>query len=160
MAANDFLMSAQTKNLRAVEMLLNQGVDPNVRDRAGRTALMYAALDGDLPMAELLIRSGVDVNAQDRAGYSALHFAAQEYRAAAAELLLNAGAQIDPQDSHGNTPLFRAVFNSRGRGDVILLLLKHGANRLLANKSGVSALDLAETIGNYDTKQFFNPQKP
>lgn len=149
MAANDLLMSAQTKNLPAVDMLLNQGVDPNVRDRAGRTALMYAALDGDLPMMELLIRGGVDVSAQDRAGYSALHFAAQEYRAPAAELLLKAGAQVDQQDSHGNTPLFRAVFNSRGRGDVISLLLNHGANRVLANKSGVSPVDLAETIGNH-----------
>jgi ankyrin repeat protein len=60
-------------------------------------------------------------------GNSALHYAAQEYHCEMARLLLDSGASVDIQDKHGNTSLWRAVFNSRGRGDVISILLKAGA---------------------------------
>jgi ankyrin repeat protein len=70
-------------------------------------------------------------------------------------LLINSGAKVDAADKYGNTPLGRATFNSRGRGEVIRILLDHGANRDLPNKSGVSPVKLANTIGNYDVKQFF-----
>ena len=62
---------------------------------------------------------------------------------------------VDVQDEHGNTPLFRAVFNSQGRGEVVVQLLKSEADRNLQNKHGVSPLGLAESIGNYDVASFF-----
>jgi uncharacterized protein len=62
---------------------------------------------------------------------------------------------VDSEDIHGNTPLWRAVFNSRGRGDLIELLLSSGADRGHRNKRGKTPLDLANTIANYDVAQFF-----
>jgi uncharacterized protein len=69
--------------------------------------------------------------------------------------LLDAGALVDPRDSYGNTPLFRAVFNSSGNGDVIKLLRGAGADPYAKNASGISPLKLARTISNYDVRQFF-----
>jgi len=85
-----------------------------------------------------------------------LHLACQEGATAAASLLLDAGANVDQPNKHGNTPLFVAVFNSRGRGDVIRLLRSRGANPLYVNKAGQTPLGLAQTIGNYDVAQFFS----
>ena len=72
-----------------------------------------------------------------------------------ARLLIEHGATIDVEDSHGNTPLWRAVFNSEGRGDLIRILLHAGADRQHVNKHGKTPLGLAETIANYDELQFF-----
>lgn len=127
----------------------------NQKDSFGRTALMYATLEGDDNKVKVLIDSGVDVNALDNNGFSALHFAAQEYRVNPLNLLVEAGAKIDVPDKFGNTPLFTATFNSRGQGEIIKLLLERGADRNFKNTSGVSPLDLAEKIANYDIRQFF-----
>jgi ankyrin repeat protein len=62
---------------------------------------------------------------------------------------------VDKQDADGNTPLWRAVFESRGEGETISTLLAAGANPDLPSKSGVSARDLAARIGNFDVARFF-----
>jgi ankyrin repeat protein len=72
------------------------------------------------------------------------------------KLLLKAGAAVDPRDSYGNTPLWRAVFQSEGDGEVIQLLRKAGADPYIENKHGNSPLKLARTIDNYDVRQFFS----
>lgn len=64
------------------------------------------------------------------------------------ELLLAAGAPVDAVNAHGNTPLWTAVFNSRGSGDIIHLLRQHGANPWLQNRAGKTPVDLARTIAN------------
>ena len=124
-------------------------------DRLGRTGLHYAANENELEKAQALIAAGVRVDLPDDNGWTPLHFAAQSQSVAIAEALLVAGAPVDPQDSHGNTPLSTAVFNSRGRGDLIALLRRHGADPTRKNLHGVSPVALARNIGNYDIAQFF-----
>ncbi|HUD25458.1 MAG TPA: ankyrin repeat domain-containing protein [Burkholderiaceae bacterium] len=140
----------------AVRALLESGVDPNSRDRDARTPLMYAVVDGKLNVFGLLATyPGVDLNAQDKSGNSALHFAAQDYRVAEAETLLKLQARVDARDSYGNTPLWRAVFNSQGRGEIIRLLLAHGADPNSKNDKGKSPIDAARVIANFDVAQHF-----
>ena len=112
--------------------------------------------DADPEVVQLLTEAGADVNARDRGqSWSPLHFAAQSNRVDIARVLVEAGAEIDAQDGFGNTPLWRAVMSSKGRGEMIRFLLQHGADRNLANNSGVSPLALAERIANFDVKQHF-----
>lgn len=136
--------------------LLKDGTSSNTRDRDGRTPLMHATVESNAALASVLITHGADVNLVDSHGWSALHFAAQESDIQIASILLEHGAQVDAQDDHGNTPLNNAVFSSRGRGDLIKLFLSRGADKELKNKYGISPLDLAESIGNYDVAQFLN----
>ena len=89
--------------------------------------------------------------AVDGAGRLPLHYAAMANRVAEAKERLAAGD--DP--NLGNTPLFVAVFNSRGRGDLIAVLRQRGADPLEANNSGQTPVGLARLIGNYDVAQFF-----
>ena len=123
-------------------------------DRDGRTALHHAAINDDVEGAVMLLSAGAKPNAADSSGWTPLHFAAQVYGVDVANALIAAGAAVDAVDSHGNTPLFRAVFESKGRGEMIQVLLKHGADRARMNNHGVSALALAERIGNYDVRQW------
>ena len=54
----------------SVRLLLETGADPNVRNEAGATALMWAM--DDLDKSRLLIRSGADVNARSDDGRTPL----------------------------------------------------------------------------------------
>ena len=124
-------------------------------DEYGRTALHYAARDDRPDAVRELLALGLDPSAADDDGWTALHFAAQAQTARVVTLLLDAGAAVDVQDSHGNTPLFRATFESMGRGEVIQLLRAAGADPWCANKSNVSPVMLARTIANYPVAQFY-----
>jgi ankyrin repeat protein len=125
-------------------------------DRLGRTELHYAASRGDVAGVQTLLAAGAKADLPDDNGWTPLHFATQAHSVEASEALLAAGASVDSQDSDGNTPLSNAVFNSCGRGELIALLRRHGANPYLANIHGVSPLALARTIANYDVQQYFN----
>jgi ankyrin repeat protein len=117
--------------------------------------LHMAALTNDGHRVRELIAAGADVDLQDRAGFTPLHFAAQQYAVDAVRLLLEAGATVDVPNEHGNTALWTAVFNSKGRGEVIELLLRHGADPDRVNRHAGTPREAAELIGNYDVAQFF-----
>ncbi|MBT8418966.1 MAG: ankyrin repeat domain-containing protein, partial [Silicimonas sp.] len=79
------------------------------RDRAGRTELMNAVIDGDVARARQLLERGAQPDDVDKAGWCALHFAAQECSETMVKMLINAGANLELREKYGNTPLMRAV---------------------------------------------------
>ncbi|MCF6442125.1 ankyrin repeat domain-containing protein [Pseudoalteromonas luteoviolacea] len=124
-------------------------------DKDDRSELHYAALEGNAEKVRALIQSGALINRQCKQGWAALHCAAQTNCCATASLLLEAGADLELRDVFGNTPLWRATMSCKGDGSVIELLLCAGANPNAENKSGVSPVLLAKTIGNDNVAQFY-----
>ena len=104
-------------------------------------------------------RSSLTVNARGKSGWSFLHYAAQYNAVEIGQKLIDRGADVNAKDTFGNNVLWRATFASQGKGDFIKLLLSNGANKSAKNNFGVSPVDLADTIDNYDIKQFFNEEK-
>ncbi len=100
-------------------------------DRAGRTALHYAATDGELDTVRRLIAEGADVNAKEDAGWTPLHFAADQGDLDIVETLIAAGADVNAVNDGGEGPLFKAVaVGGRGNGPgVVSALLRAGADR-------------------------------
>ncbi|MEQ8812884.1 MAG: ankyrin repeat domain-containing protein [Imperialibacter sp.] len=125
-------------------------------DKLGRTDIHYATIERNLPKLRSIIDSGADVNLQDKTGWTPLHFACQNYDVESCRLLILNGATVDIKDLDGNTPLFRATFNCRDNsGDLIKLLMTHGADPDALNNHGVSPALLAERIANYPVRQHF-----
>jgi hypothetical protein len=142
-------------NLPGLFQLLNKNKALiEITDEMGRTPLMEAIIVNHTEITKLIIANGADVNKKDNKGWTALHFAAQLYSYDLTKLLLENGADVDSQDNYGNSPLSTAVFNSRGRGEVILLLIKFGADKNLKNKNDVSPYELAKKIANYNIFKF------
>ena len=138
----------------ALEQLVTD-TNLNLPDSGGRSVLSLVVNHGDETLLQWLLAKGPALDQQDRNGWTALHFAAQAYAVDMAALLLAAGTQVDVPDAYGNTALWRAAFESRGQGAMLKLLLAHGANPNQPNHSGMSPRQLAETIANFDVKQFF-----
>ena len=125
-------------------------------DDDGRTLLFHSIISKSINMIDLLLKRGSSTIIQDRLGWSPLHYAAQNNDLEGAKLLIEYGANLECKDAYGNTPLWRAVFSSMGMGDMIQLLLSKGADPGNHNNSDISPIQLANTIANYNTKQFFD----
>ena len=62
-----FRQAAHDGDMGRVKALLKQGIECNVADQDGHTALMFAAMNGHLPACELLVANGADANAANDA---------------------------------------------------------------------------------------------
>ena len=147
----DAVLSRDVARIRAG---IEAGGSVNERDKDGRSPLHHACIQNDDHIVELLLMAGADATSADGDGMTPLHFAARRYEVSIAKKLLQSGALVDARDSNGNTPLSDAVFESKGRGELIVLLLNAGADRNRENDHGVSPAALAASIANYDVKQW------
>ena len=134
---------------------IKSGFDIHSIDADGRTILFYAILENSISMVGMLIKAGADVNVKDKNSWAPLHYAAQDYLIGIAELLIDNGADVNAKDGNGNTVIWRAVFSSQGRGEMITMLKAKGADATIENDSGINALKLAKSISNYDVAQYF-----
>lgn len=98
-----FLAYARAGDVQKVQMAIEEGVDLNVTDEEGNTALMLAAGPGHDEVVELLLSSGADIEARNRAGETALMRANSDK--VVRRLLLN-GANVGARNSEAKTALY------------------------------------------------------
>jgi ankyrin repeat protein len=96
----------------------------------------------DLELIQLLVQKGANINYIDSYKGSSLTIACKNNDITIIEYLISIGFDVNNQAGHsGWTPLMSAV--SRGRLDVVHLLLANGADKTLINSSGWNALSIA-----------------
>ena len=169
---DDFFVAIKQDDAKTVAALLSRGFDANTRNPAGESGLslairepalkvastliaspktnvearngkdesplMLASLKGLLEVAKQLIDRGADVN---KPGWAPLHYAATKGHVAVMELLLENHAYIDAASPNGSTPLMMASLY--GTASAVKLLLDAGADPLLKNEQGLTAIDFA-----------------
>jgi hypothetical protein len=118
------MAAALDSDLATVALLLDNGANPNARNDAGATALMWAV--PDLEKTQLLVARGADVNAQSDDGRSALIVASGFHGARdVVALLLEKGANPSLKVP-GTSPLIEATLS--GDADIFQQLVSHGAD--------------------------------
>lgn len=65
--------------LEILKMLLDAQADPNIKNQAGRTALMYAAMQGSHIAVNMLLNAQADPTIKDNEGKTALDYARERY---------------------------------------------------------------------------------
>lgn len=140
-------------NDAVIKLLKELGTD--AYDGYKRTALINAALHGNIEILEWCLENKADINFKDKNGMTALHFAAQEGRLDVASILLGKKADIDVQDSYGKSPLLTALLNWQGGKNepMAKFLLDTGANPHLKNNYGVSPFDVMGNDLKKDVKK-------
>jgi ankyrin repeat protein len=124
---------------KTVAYLLKQpSIQIDATNMADETALMLAANANDLALANLLIEAGASVN---RPKWTPLHYAASKGHTAMMRLLIENDAYVDAESPNGTTPLMMAAYYSSP--NAVKLMLEEGADPLLKNQDGQTALDMA-----------------
>jgi ankyrin repeat protein len=133
-------IAMQEHSLKTAKLLLGRpDIDVNALNQAGESALMMAALKGDLAGARLLLEHGAKVN---QAGWSPLHYAATGPEPKLVQLLIERGAEVNAASPNGTTPLMMAA--QYGSEESVELLLARGADVNLRNQREMRAVDFAK----------------
>ena len=141
------IRKAGSDAVQALAQLLNQA------DKAGRTALMLAALNGHQNVLDYLLRQGADLHRCDLDGLNALLWAVAKADSGTVNLLFNHHASHLLLDHAGNSGI--AIAAANGNLDTLRVLLTPArANKLYdintPNKQQDSALTLAAANGHED----------
>jgi len=129
----------------ATRIVVERGLKRLIPGEDGWTALMSAALEGDLAKVQDLIAKGADVNARNRFGGTALMLAASQRDTAIVEALLAKGADIDAKQQEGTTALSAAV--QARQVAIAQILLSRGADPNAKSLLGSQVLQAAADKG-------------
>ena len=136
-------VAIQERSAKSAKLLLEQPtVKIDALNRAGESALMMAALKGDIAAAKMLLERGAKVN---QSGWSPLHYAATGPEPELVRLLLERGAEVEAASPNGTTPLMMAA--QYGSEDSVKLLLDRGADPNRRNQRDLRASDFAKLAG-------------
>ena len=156
-----FMYAVLYSDAATLERLIQRGADPNKRNDAGASALMWAALD--LEKTRVLVAHGADVNARSDDARTPLMIAAgRPGGAPIVKLLLAHGANPNPTSNPGaeSSPLLEASL--AGDAEIMQTLFDGGAELkdiggfAIANAAGADCtkcIDLL-TARNLDAMQY------
>jgi ankyrin repeat protein len=142
---------------RVVQLCCNAGVDINILDSRGCTALHLAVRDWDnwnieqtTSQLQMLVDHGANINAKDRSYSTPLHhaLAQRDLNRAGISFLLDHGAQTSAMDLFGRTPLHVAAERQTLDKDIVQQQLDHGADINSCDNMGTTLLDDAIRASN------------
>lgn len=136
-------VAMQEQSLKAARVLLAQpALDVDALNQAGESALMMAALKGNLAGLNLLLARGARIS---QPGWSAIHYAATGPEPQVVTLLIDRGADVNAMSPNGTTPLMMAA--QYGAEDSVKILLARGADARARNQLDLRAADFARQGG-------------
>ncbi len=125
--------------------LLAQGLPPDLRNDKGDSLLMLAAYNGNAEGVRALLEHRADPDLPNDKGQVPLAGVAFKGEPEIAELLLKGGAAVDGPPGSDRSPLMVAAMFDRV--DIVEMLLAHGADPARKDGGGISAEDLAASMG-------------
>eukprot|EP01032_Pedospumella_encystans_P010987 gene10987-12816_t len=147
-----------------LEAVVNRGIDLNLADETGYTALMMAASQSDLEMVELMVGANANPLIAAKNGDTAFSLAHKRHRvglviaeACAVHAIessdvpalltsIENGAYVNIHNAAGWTPLIFAT--AMGHEEAVQFLLRHGAEVDRQENDGWTALHFAASTGN------------
>jgi ankyrin repeat protein len=143
--SDQFYNAIRSGDITQLTSLIQNGNDVNAKERrGGATPLMHAAAIGTVDAMRLLLDNGADLNARSAGGATALMWAVTDL--AKVRLLVDRGVDVNVSSNLGHTALELAAMSDES-GEIVRLLLTHGADPKAVDKGKLSTLGAA-TIGN------------
>lgn len=146
--------AAMTDARRSSRLLLTAGADPNAQNISGRTPLHFAVMQGNSNLALLLFDHGARLDLKNRHGITPLMTDFIHGQGKIARALINAAHNknrdfdINARNEEGKTLLHMAA--QKKLPEALADLLVAGANPLLTDKGGKTALAISYENGDWD----------
>lgn len=157
-AINILMMASNMGNLDLVKLLIDNGSNPNFKNKLGATPLILACESNNhenIDVLKLLIDNGADINSQDHVGDTGLMHASFYYKVFYVQYLINRGANVNIKNNIGDTALSFVAKNqipekNKDNGAIITsYLINNGADINNENNFGQMPLILSIESGNY-----------
>jgi ankyrin repeat protein len=109
-----------------LEYLLSRGVNSEVKDKTGSTALIVACKTGKHAIVRVILAHKAKTNSRTNEGQELLSSALRGLDFPVADALIDGGVDVDAVDKKGHSHLYRAC--RMGQDDLVLFLIQKGAN--------------------------------
>ncbi|KAK7453250.1 hypothetical protein VKT23_011926 [Stygiomarasmius scandens] len=156
----EFLFENENNDLDLIQILLNKGINNDVEDSYGGTALYYVARDGNLEAVKLLTNNCSKVGGRFRVE-KAVHAAARGGHLDVIKFLAWTGANcssiLSLQGFKSMTPLHNAAEN--GHVDVIKFLLEMGTDVNVQDQDNQTPIQYAASSGKLDAVKVLVQEK-
>ncbi|KAJ8288416.1 hypothetical protein COCON_G00010750 [Conger conger] len=145
-------------NAEVCQILMENGINPNVQDLAGRTPLQCAAYGGYINCMAILMENQANPNFQDKEGRTALHWSCNNGYLDAVKLLLgyNAFPNHMEHSEERYTPLDYALLGEHQ--EVTQFMLEHGALSIAAIQD-IAASTIQAVYKGYKVRKAFRERK-
>lgn len=135
-------LAVENADIAMVTLLLKHGAEVDKPGEKGMTPLLTAVLNNDTQMIDTLLAGGADANQSDVDGFSPFLVAVENGNIDLVQRFLEKKADSNQTEkSKGMTPLMLAARS--GQHEMVKLLLANGADPMLKDHDGGSALDVA-----------------
>lgn len=151
--------AATNGNDPVLDLLSNRITNTFDWNKWGKISKFYnAARYGDVDRLEKLIHEGINPDMKTSYGRTPLYIAARYgYKGAVKMLAQRADVDVNSISEYGRTPLFLPC--SKGDGQIVALLLEHGADPNVTDDNGHTAITVARQRGHKQIAQMLAQAK-
>ena len=143
------LFASMSGDLDTVSLLLSRGAKANPRPNpSGDSPISEAITFGRADVVRALVAAGAKVDLVESSGVNLLHWSTITNRAEVIPVLAKAGVDINAIDEAGFTPLMYAATIDFGDTSTLRALVAAGADKMIRNASGRTALQQAQRLGH------------
>lgn len=146
------LLAAAHDHVEAARLLVERGADPNALDDRHDTPWLVTGVTGSVKMLEVLLPANPDMSIRNRYGGISVIPASERGHVDYVRRVVQVGIDVNHVNDLGWTALLEAVILGDGTlayQHIVKLLLDAGADRSIADRDGVTALQHARHNG-YD----------
>ena len=141
-SVSPLIEAVRTGDIELVNLLLRNGVDPNLSGTSETSALSSAVENENKKVVTTLIKAGADPNLVDRSRLIPLSRAVHSRDQEVVKVLIEAGASIHPPDDIPYSPMYFAI--ASGDVSMVEFLLQQGADVSRLRPHDMSGLRTAE----------------
>lgn len=127
--ARNLRTAVKSENIGLIRAMLQKGIDINLKDSSGNTALHYAVYKRSLNVTKFLLDNKADPNIQNKSGETPLHVAVcYELPLRFIRRLVNAGAKANINSIQDEYPIYFLLIDSNDFAQKLEVLLQAGAD--------------------------------
>ncbi len=144
------LLAVTGDHVDAAKVLVAMGADPDALDDRHDTPWLVTGVTGSVAMLEALLPAGPDLTIRNRYGGVSVIPASERGHVDYVRRVVRTGIDVNHVNDLGWTALLEAVILGDGgprHQEIVRILLAAGADRSIADKEGVTALEHARSKG-------------